>query len=324
MKAIYFEQTGDPQKVLAINEFSKPVAAAGEVLVKVIGSPINPSDIFFITGDYRLKPTLPQIAGFEGAGIIEAVGESVNLKPGSLVAFFSKNAWAEYVTVPQKELFVLPDDFPTTKAVQFALNPITAWGLLEKSGLKEGDWLLLTAGNSMVSKFLIEFAKRRKINLIATVRNAKYVAPLLEKGVAVINTEKQEVLPSVKELTGGVGVDCAMDPIGGKLGSVIIEALKPNGKLIIYGKTDPEPAQFHYSAIAYNNLTIFSFGIRGYVNSLTDTAKTIIGNSVAEIIGKPEFDMGPSISYPICDFQSALKAIQTLAEGKVILNCAEI
>jgi NADPH2:quinone reductase len=320
MKAIYFDQTGDPRTVLAIREYPKPVAGTGEVIVKVIGSPINPSDIFFITGDYRLKPELPQIAGFEGAGIIESAGVNVFLQPGTLVAFFSKNTWAEYVAVPQRELFVLPDDFPLDKAVQFALNPITAWGMLERADLKNGDWLLLTAGNSMVSNFLIEFATKRGINLIVTVRSAKYVATLLKKGVAVINTLQEDVLQRVNEITGGLGVNCAMDPIGGDLGSIVIATLKTNGKLIVYGKTDPKPAHFHYSAIAYNNLTIVSFGIRSYINNLTENEKTTIVNFIAEIIGTPEFDMGSSINYLLDDFQKAFKAAQSPSGGKVMLR----
>jgi NADPH:quinone reductase-like Zn-dependent oxidoreductase len=96
MKALYFEQTGDAESVLSLKQFDKPAPKANQVIVKLLVSNINPSDFFFISGTYRFKPEFPQIAGFEGAGIIDSVGEGVDLPVGALVAFFSKNVWAEY------------------------------------------------------------------------------------------------------------------------------------------------------------------------------------------------------------------------------------
>ncbi|MGF7043020.1 hypothetical protein [Mucilaginibacter lappiensis] len=76
---------------------------------------------------------------------------------GTMVAFFSKNAWAEYASIPQEDVIVLPRGGAFDKASQVAVSPITAWGLLERADVKAGDWLLLTAGNSIVSKLLIQF-----------------------------------------------------------------------------------------------------------------------------------------------------------------------
>jgi len=77
MNAIFFNQTGDPQEVLAIGEFDRPSPGPGEILVKVHAASINPADILFIQGKYRIKPEFPQIAGLEAAGVIESVGAGV-------------------------------------------------------------------------------------------------------------------------------------------------------------------------------------------------------------------------------------------------------
>src|SRR5689334_4918057 len=116
MKAIYFKETGNMQDVLQLGKFEIPQPKANEVRVKVLGSPINPSDIYFVSGTYRIKPVFPQKAGLEGAGVIEAVGKDVNLPVGSLVAFLQHGAWAEYNIIPEENLFVLPADFPLEKA----------------------------------------------------------------------------------------------------------------------------------------------------------------------------------------------------------------
>ncbi len=117
MKALYFEQEGEALDVLQLKQTAIPEPGENEVRIKWLGSSINPADIFFIRGKYRFKPQFPQIAGLEGAGIIEKVGRNVQLTPGTLVAFLYKNAWAEYVIVPEYELSVLPENFPVEKAV---------------------------------------------------------------------------------------------------------------------------------------------------------------------------------------------------------------
>ena len=110
-------------------EKATPVPDNNEVLVKMLGSPINPADGFFIKGIYRFLPQFPeQTAGLEGAGIVVEAGKYAEIKPGSLIAFFHRNSWAEFALVPKEEAVVLPTEFPLEKAVQFCINPFTAWG----------------------------------------------------------------------------------------------------------------------------------------------------------------------------------------------------
>jgi NADPH2:quinone reductase len=321
MKALYFEQTGDAQNVLSLKQFDKPTPQTNHVIVKLLAGNINPSDFFFISGTYRFKPEFPQIAGFEGAGVIDSVGNGVNLPVGTLVAFFSKNAWAEYATIPQEDVIVLPHDFPVDKAGQFSLNPITAWGLLERVAIKAGDWLLLTAGNSVVSKLLIQIAKLRNINVIATVRDTKTTATLTAYGAHVINVSDADLVESVQQITEGKGVNAALDAVGGKTGTDVIKCLQPGGKLIIYSRLSADPVQFHNSDVLYKNLSISGFGIRSYLESKTAEQKRDIIQSLIKIIGAPEFKMEVAASYPLDDYKEAIKAVaEAKQEGKVLFR----
>jgi NADPH:quinone reductase-like Zn-dependent oxidoreductase len=74
MQAIYFDRTGEPADTLSLGEFDKPVPHVGEVLVRVLASPIHPADLLFVRGKYRFQPEFPQIAGMEGAGLVEIKG----------------------------------------------------------------------------------------------------------------------------------------------------------------------------------------------------------------------------------------------------------
>ncbi|MDR6942524.1 quinone oxidoreductase family protein [Mucilaginibacter pocheonensis] len=313
MKALYFEETGDAGHVLSLKQFDKPIAGENQVIVKLLGSPINPSDFFFISGTYRFKPEFPQIAGLEGAGIIESTGQGANLSVGILVSFFSRNAWAEYTAVYEKDVMVLPADFPVDKASQFALNPITAWGLLERAGVNEGDWLLITAGNSVVSKLLIQIARLRNINIIATVRASKDAATLVAYGAHVINVTDDNLLERVQEITDNKGVNVAFDAVGGKTGTDVLKCLQAGGRLIIYSRLSPDPIQLYNADVLYKNISITGFGIRAYLESKTPAQKDEIIQSLIKIIGNPEFKMEVAKSYALDDYQ---EAIATVVEGK--------
>jgi NADPH2:quinone reductase len=321
MKALTFEQTGNPPDILSVKNRDVSVPKANEVVVKMLASPINPADFYFLAGTYRFKPEFPEIAGLEGAGIVARSGAGVTLAPNTLVSFFAKNAWAEYVCIPADELFVLPANLPVEKAAQFALNPVTAWGLLEKSHLVPGDWLLLTAGNSTVSKLIIQFAVRRGINIIATIRDPKYASQLNEMGAEVINVNNAHITDCVAEITKGAGVSCVMDAVGGNTGTEALNTLKVDGKHIVYGRMDKENVQFHNSAITYKNLTISGFGIRGYLQNLNPGQRSQMVQSIAGIIASPDFKMDVVATYGIEDFKEAFRTIMDNdTQGKVLFK----
>lgn len=94
MKAVVFKNSGDPIKVLEIQEMPLREPKDNEVRVKIIASPINPTDFLFIKGLYRIKPEFTQVAGSEGAGIIEKMGKNVSLELNTLIAFIHRNVWA--------------------------------------------------------------------------------------------------------------------------------------------------------------------------------------------------------------------------------------
>src|SRR5437868_4242939 len=91
MKAIVFERFGDPAEVLQLRDVARPEPGRGEVRVRMVASPINPSDLLVVRGQYGLQPALPATPGFEGVGVIDAAGPGLlrllrGLKAGRRVA----------------------------------------------------------------------------------------------------------------------------------------------------------------------------------------------------------------------------------------------
>lgn len=322
MKILNFNQTGNPADVLTFTEKEKPVPGDNEVLIKVSCSPIQPADYFFINGTYRFKPKFPQTAGLEGAGIVEASGKNVPGVTGKLVAFDARGSWAEYVVVSKESIIVLPDDFPIAKAVQFFLNPFTAWGLMEESNAKPGNWMLLTAANSTVSRIVIQLAKLRGIKVIAAVRDVKQTSELTALGAdAVILIEDEHLSEQINSITSGTGVHAALDAVGGAAGTKILQNMATKGRVIIYGLLSKEPVQFFNSQVVYKNLEIKGFGVRGFVQGQNREQRKEMVQTLIEEIAKPSFELPVRGAFSLEQFKEALAANDKRnATGKIIFK----
>lgn len=322
MKALIFQQTGVAENVLSLQEAPAPQPGPGEVLIRVKASPVNPSDHFFIRGTYRFKPVFPQIAGLEGAGIVEAVGEGVSVPPGSLVCFDVRGAWAEYVVAPESAVVMLPADFPLEKAAQFYLNPFTAWCLLDAAAVSPGDWLCVTAASAAVSKIVLQLAQSRGVHVIATVHNSRAKATLAGlRPDAVLDQDTVDFAQKILEITGGAGLNAALDAVGGKTGTQLLDCMAVNAKMIVYGLLSPDAVTYHNPRLIYKNLTISGFGIRGALASQTpSTRQAMIGALIAEI-SKPGFILPVAGSFSFRQFGEALKAdAEGGRKGKIIFK----
>jgi NADPH2:quinone reductase len=323
MNSIAFNKTGSPEEVLQAIEKEKPVAGENEVLIKVLASPINPSDIFFIQGTYRFKPEFPEeIAGFEGAGIVESSGRNAGIPNGALVAFFYRRAWADYIVVPAEELALLPNDFPIEKAAQFSLNPFTAWGLLDTAQPVAGEWMLLTGANSSVSQIVIQLARQRGVRIIALVRDIAQAPGLLSLGAdAVFDMEDTRLPEHIQQLTGGKGIDVALDAIGGAIGTTIFENIAAFGRFVLYGAIKKEPGQYFNAQLVYKNLFVKGFGIRSYLNNQTKTQRAEMIRGLIDAMGKASFQLPVARSYKWDQFKEAIRENSVSGRpGKVILK----
>ncbi len=321
MKTLSFNKVGDPKEVLELTEKKIPIPADNEILVKVLGSPIHPADYFFINGAYRYKPAFPQTAGLEGAGIIESVGKNVSLSIGKLVAFEARGCWAQYAVIPKEAVIPLPSDFPVDKAVQFFLNPFTAWGLLEASKARSEEWLLLTAANSTVSRLVIQLAKLKKIKIIAIVRDLTQTNELKSLGADwVLNAKDPNFPEEVKEITSG-GVHAALDAVGGETGTRVLQSMAPQGSVIIYGLLSKRPVQYYNADIVFKNLAINGFGIRGFLQKQTKSQRTEMINTLIKEVKKTSFTLPVAQVLPLERFRNALVINEKQGiKGKIIFK----
>jgi len=319
VKTLYFNKKGKAEEVLKLGENTIPDLMPNEIRVKIKASPINPADFMFIERMYRVEPVFPQIAGFEGVGTITNNNGDTDFPVGSLVAFRHKNIWAEFANIPKDKIILLPDRLSIEKAAQLSLNRLTAWALLEESKAKENEWIILSAGNSAVSKLIIQFAKNKGIKTIPIVRNDNQEEELLSLGAnLVLKSDNKKVIEQIAKLAKTETVSGFLDAVGGNITSKIIKVISLNSHIIHYGLYSGENSEYHNSDIIFKNLTIKGFGIDAWMNSKTKTEMKQIWTNISSEIINPDFKMKISGKYPLENYKEAIIESRNIKDGKIL------
>ncbi|KAG5388029.1 hypothetical protein IGI04_029570 [Brassica rapa subsp. trilocularis] len=208
-----------------------------QVLLKIIYAGVNASDVNFSSGRYFSggSPKLPFDAGFEGVGLIAAVGESVkNLEVGTPAAVMTFGAYAEYMIVSAKH--VLPVPRPDPEVVAMLTSGLTALTALEKAGqMKSDETVLVTAAAGGTGQFAVQLAKLAGNKVIATCGGSEKAKLLKELGVDRVIDYKAEDIKTVLKKEFPKGVDIIYESVGGKMFDLCLNALAVYGRLIVIG-----------------------------------------------------------------------------------------
>lgn len=320
MKELLFKQTGLPLEVLELVESPIPTPKPHEVLIRVTARNINPSDIMFVQGMYGITPKLPSSAGFEASGVVEKSDEAEKVKSGTRVIFTAIGTWREYLCLPAAMVIPVPDGMPDEVACQAFVNPMTAFGMIEKSELKAGEWLLITAGASAFGKFAIQMAKAKGINVAATVRHDSQKEVLKSLGAdLVINTETEKIQKVVPEKTDG-GVHVIFDAVGGVLGAKALACLRAKGRMMVFGALALENMPINSGLLIFKDLKIEGFWLSTWIEEMNETDRGKVFRTVFGFLMNDNSKIDISGKYPLNDFKAALEAYQQPGRnGKILL-----
>ncbi|RYE60303.1 MAG: alcohol dehydrogenase, partial [Hyphomicrobiales bacterium] len=204
MKSAVYSQFGTPEKVLEVQEVAQPQPGPGQVLIKMVLSPIHNHDLMTIAGLYGFKPELPAVPGTEAVGVVEALGEGVtHLKVGQRVAGGGEKTWAEYYLGAAARLVPVPDSVSNETASQLVSMPLSAKMLLDTLEVNSGDWIAINAANGAVGKLLTQYAAEKGVKVLGLVRRDAAVAEMAALGFKdVVATEGEGWQEKVKAITG--------------------------------------------------------------------------------------------------------------------------
>jgi NADPH:quinone reductase-like Zn-dependent oxidoreductase len=248
MKAAIFDQFGEPAEVLRVSEVEPPKPTPGQVRVRMLASPINPSDLLFIQGRYGLKAKLPATPGFEGVGVVEESGGGLLgwLRKGKRVVVLNDRSgnWQEQVVVPARQVVPVPAALSDEQAASFFVNPATALVVTRHVlRIRRGEWLLQSAAGGALGKMIVRLGKRDGFRTINLVRRREQVEELKQLGADQVLVEQDgPIAEQVRRVTDGKGVRCAMDPVGGETGTAVVASLSAVGHAVLYGALSGQPS----------------------------------------------------------------------------------
>ena len=226
----------------------------GEVLIKVLATPINPSDLGLLVGPAdiaslkevekgavvemkvpdglmrsvaaRLDQNLP--VGNEGAGIVESAGKGAEHLIGKTVGLAGGAMYSEYRCVPASSCLVMNDGTTPEQAASCFVNPLTALGMVETMRMEGHTGLVHTAAASNLGQMLIKICLSEDIPLVNVVRKDEHVDMLKSLGASyVCNSSLDSFMDDLEEALVQSGATLGFDATGGgKLSSQILTAME--------------------------------------------------------------------------------------------------
>src|ERR1700737_2818918 len=206
MKRIDLTDYGAPEAVASCVEVPDVGAPGpGEVLFAVRAFPINPADVSFCRGSYRLRPELPATPGAECVGRVAAVGSGVTqIRPGDLVLNMQRENWVQRRRIRAEDAIPIPSGLDLAQAAMVRINPATALLLLEDHvALAPGDWVIQDVANSAVGRHLIVLAKARGIHTVNVVRRDDVADELRALGADVVLKHGPDLAERPPAASGG-------------------------------------------------------------------------------------------------------------------------
>ena len=327
MKRVAFDRFGPPAEVLHIqDDVPAPQPKRGEVLVRMLASPINPSDLMYVAGKYGLKPPLPATPGFEGVGVVEATGGGVLgwLRKGKRVAVINDRIgnWAEYTVTKARQVVPVPDDLTDEQAASFFVNPATALAMTQDVlKVTRGAWLLQSAAGGELGKMVIRLGYKFAFRTINVVRRHEQVEELKKLGADQVIVESDGPIPEQVRRLVPDGVRYAIDPVGGDTGSQVIAALAQGGRCLLYGSLSDDPVSVHPRYFIGNDLRVEGFWLGAWAKKQRILTMLKLFRRVRGLMREGVLQTQHAATYPLEDVKKAVAHAAAPGKGgKVLLR----
>jgi len=330
MQAAVFDRFGSPREVLQVREAPAPEPGRGEVRVRMIAAPINPSDIMFIEGRYTIQAELPATPGFEGVGIVEATGGGILgwLRKGKRVAVVHdrKGTWAEQTITKARLVVPVPASLPDQQAAAFFVNPATAIAMTRHVlAVPSGEWLLQSAAGGELGKMIVRLGKKFGFKTMNVVRRREQSEELERLGADHVIVESDGPIDEqVKRLTNGKGVQFAIDPVGGQTGSGVIASLGTGGRCLIYGSLSDDAVSVHPRRLIGVGIHVEGFWLGDWAKRQSIPAMLRLFKQVGALMSEGTLTSDIAATYPLAKVaEAAVHAVAPGKGGKVILKIGE-
>jgi NADPH:quinone reductase-like Zn-dependent oxidoreductase len=326
MRAAWFDTFGAAKDVLQVSDVETPTAAAGEVLVRMHTSAVNPSDVKKRAGSF---PNLLDggfvIPNSDGAGVIEAVGDGIDAsRIGERVWVYQAQyarrfgTAAEYVAIESSRAPLLADNASFEVGACLGIPVMTAHRAVFADGDVAGQTVLVTGGAGRVGHYAIQWASQAGATVIASASNSADRAACESAGARfVVNHREADLVGQIMSATGGNPVDRIVDVEFGSNLPTNVEVIKLGGVIATYSSTQiPEP-RLPFFQMMYKDLTVRTI----IVYAMPEDAKQQAIADIEQALSRDSLQHRIAETLPLADVIRANEIIeQGSIRGAVILS----
>jgi NADPH2:quinone reductase len=239
MKRVVVGHFGGPD-VLRVVEDGIPEPGRGEVRVRVLVAGVSYTDAMLRVGSYLGVPKPPFTPGYELVGVVEKLGPGcTRLRVGDRIG--SLTVWgadAERVCVLEENAVEVPEDIDPGEILSLVFIYMTAFQILHRTAkVERGESVLVHGAAGRVGTAVLELGAVDGLRMYGTCSAGDFAA-VERLGAVPIDYRREDFVARVRELTGGQGVDVVLDGFGGGLSLRSFRALRPGGRLVVFGHSD--------------------------------------------------------------------------------------
>jgi NADPH2:quinone reductase len=309
---------------LTLEERTVPQPGKGEVLVRMAASPINPSDLASLQGLYGVKKALPMVPGIEGSGTVVKAGSGFFArrllgKRVACAAGAGDGAWAEYMVAPALQCSPLPDSVNYEQGSMRIVNPYTAWAHVKIAQQAGARAIVQTAAASALGQMVNRLARLRGIAVINIVRRDAQAETLRSLGAQnILNSESPDFDAALRDLCRRQSVRLAFDAVSGAMTSRLLEALPPEGRVVVYGGLAGELISINPGELIFNQRRVEGFYLSRWISHQNQLALLSMQRQLYRLGDLTHAKI--QLRAPIEDAQRAIATYEeNMSAGKVLL-----
>ena len=320
-KAVRYQKTGGPE-VLQMDEVDVGDPGQGQVRVRHTAIGVNFIDTYQRSGLYPMQ--LPQTAGNEGAGVVEAVGPGVTtLRKGDRIAYTGVvGSYCAERLLPADRLVKVPEGISDEQAACMMLKGMTVQYLIHRTyAVKAGETVLWHAAAGGVGQIACQWLKALGATVIGTVGSADKAKLALARGAAhVIDYSKENFVERVKEITGGRKVPVVYDSVGKSTWEGSLDCLQPLGLWVIFGNASGPVPPLNTQVLAQKgSLFMTRPTLQTYIASRADLEAR--SASLFDAVKSGKVKIGVSARYKLADAAQCHRDLEgRKTTGSVILT----
>ncbi len=303
MKAAIFEKPG-LENLRVTDNVELPKISDHDILIKVKMAGVNPIDNFVVSGALPKIDPLPHVPGAESAGIIEEIGSHVNnnnfkkgdrvivhnkvfdgtcdmclngldmiCRNGGLIGAITKGGFAQYIAVPERNVFKIPDDIDWDLAASLPVTSLTPYHALKEASLKTNEFLVVFGASGNTGMIAVQLGKKMGAKVVAVSKDNWIKTDF---GADYIISDYDKVVENVKNITQGKMADVVVNSLGINTWDSSFASVGINGRWVAFGGLTGADVKLNVQALYSKQIKLIGStgGTRKELHDLIDISSS--------------------------------------------------